>query len=131
MQRSEDRTITVVGQWNGWHTAQVRLADMQDVHWFQPTGAPRSLLHGYVPCTDITDGEIPHECERTRRPHRVLVCILKRHTTPATYDELAARANRRAIDDRQVIRLKPAALLWMPQAVRARRFWPRFGQKPG
>jgi hypothetical protein len=117
MQRSEDLTITVVGQWNGWHRAQVRLADVQDVHWFRPTGAPRSLLHGYVRCTDIMEGAIPHDCAQTKRPHRVLVCILKRHTIPVTYIELATRANRRAMNDRQVTLLEPATIS------------PRFGQK--
>jgi hypothetical protein len=131
MQRSNDPGITVVGQWNGWHTAQVRLADVQDVHWFRPSGAPRSLLHGYVRCTDITEGGIPHDCERTKGPHRVLVCILKRHTMPTTYIELAALANRRAVNDRQVTQLEPATLLWMPADGAARRLWPRFGQKLG
>src|SRR5262245_43368472 len=120
MQRSDDPTLTVVGQWNGWHTAQVRLAHLQDVHWLRPTGAPRSLLHGYVHCTDITDGGIPHDCARTTRPHRVLVCILKRHTIPATYIELAARANRQATNDRQVTELEPA-FLWMRETARTRR----------
>jgi hypothetical protein len=126
----EDLSVTVVAQWNGWHTAQVRLADVQEVHWFRPAGAPRSLLHAYVRCTDITDGGIPHNCAQTRGPHRLLVCILKRHTLPTVYIDLAARANHGAMNDRQLPQLERPTVLWMREP-RARRFWPRFGQKFG
>src|SRR5262249_52782636 len=42
--------------WNAWRTAEVRLTDLHDIHWFQPPGAPRPLVHAYVDCTK-THGE--------------------------------------------------------------------------
>ena len=94
MQRADDRiTLKVVGQWNGWRTANIHVADLEDVHWFRPSGAPKALLHGYLLCSKIIDGEIPHDCVRTTQPHRVLVCILKSHTVSGLYGELAVRAN--------------------------------------
>ena len=49
--------------WNAWQTVEVRLEDLQNVHWYQPPGAPRPMLHAYVDCTK-TGGRIAHDCER-------------------------------------------------------------------
>ena len=81
--QAEDRTlIRVQTEWNGWRSAEVRLNDLHDVHWFQPDRAPRPMIHGYISCASIVDGDIPHDCELTAGPHRLLVC----------YAELARRA---------------------------------------
>ena len=85
--------ISVQGEWNGWHSAQVRLSALQSVHWFQPSGAPKPLLHGYVSCEQIV-GNIPHQCAGKSR-HRLLVCILKCHTADAIYATLVQRADER------------------------------------
>ena len=55
----------VQSEWNGWRTAGVKMSDLHEVHWFQPTGAPRPLVHGYVSCASITAGELPHNCTGT------------------------------------------------------------------
>jgi hypothetical protein len=86
--------IRVQSAWNGWRSADIRLRDLRDVHWFQPNQAPRELVHGYVSCSAIAAGEIPHECVQQSVPHRLLVCILKRHTIPTVYAELARRADQ-------------------------------------
>jgi len=91
---SDEMLVTVQREWNGWRTAFVRVGDLQEIHWFQPTGAPRSLIHAYVNCADLIDGEIPHDCESTPRPHRLLVCVLKSHTTVSAYTEIARSANQ-------------------------------------
>jgi hypothetical protein len=93
MQPEDATLIRVQREWNGWRSAQVRLDHLHDVHWFQPDRAPRQLVHGYVSCASIVDGDIPHECSLTQGPHRLLVCVLKRHTTPGAYAELARRAD--------------------------------------
>jgi hypothetical protein len=69
------------------------LSDLQEVHWSQPTGAPRRLVHGYVSCTSIMAGDLPHNCDRTVPPHRLLVCVIKSHTCESVYAELERRAN--------------------------------------
>ena len=69
--------------------------DLQDVHWFQPSGAPRRLVHGYVSCASIMAGALPHDCDRTVAPHRLLVCVIKSHTSEPVYAELERRANER------------------------------------
>ena len=89
--------ICVHAAWNGCRTANVRFLDVCDLHWRQPPGAPQLLLHAYVPCSGIVSGTIPHECEPATAPHRLLVCILKRHTMNAVYRELAQRADMRAL----------------------------------
>ena len=93
MRVSEETVICVQGQWNGWKTAEVRLRDLLEVHWRQPSGAPRALVHGYIRCTDILSGEIPHTCQQSDPSHRLLVCVIKRHSAPSTYEELARRAD--------------------------------------
>ena len=79
--------------WNAWRTADVRIGDLHDVHWRQPAGAPRPLLHAYVECTNVADGDIPHEHTATPAPHRLLVCVLKRTTMGPAYGELVRLAD--------------------------------------
>lgn len=95
MRASDERVIRVQSAWNGWRSAEVRLSDIREVHWFQPTRAPRALVHGYMFCSNIVTGEIPHDCDRRTAPHRLLVCILKSHTIVTVYAELARRADER------------------------------------
>lgn len=98
MQAEATRIIRVQSEWNGWRTAGVKMSDLHEVHWFQPTGAPRSLVHGYVSCASITAGELPHNCTGTGSPHRLLVCVIKSHTSEAVYAELERRANAHALE---------------------------------
>jgi hypothetical protein len=84
--------IHVRNAWNGWQGAEVRVDDVKDVHWSQPAGAPHRMLHGYVFCTQ-THGRIPHECDATPRPHRLLVCVLRRCVATSAYRELERRAS--------------------------------------
>ena len=95
MQVLDDVRISVQGEWNDWRTAEVRLRDLQHLHWFQPSRAPRPLVHGYVGCDKLLSGGIPHDCQLSRRPHPLLVCVLKSHTAPPVYAELTRRANER------------------------------------
>src|ERR1051326_4492911 len=98
----DEALINVQREWNGWRTAFVRLRALQNVHWFQPRGAPRPLLHAYGPCTSIVEGELPHDCNRTPAPHRLLVCILKCHSTAVAYAEIARRADEHQMAPEQV-----------------------------
>jgi hypothetical protein len=52
------------------------------------------MVHGYVACADIVTGDIPHECDPMTAPHRLRVCVLKRHTLPKVYAELARLADK-------------------------------------
>jgi hypothetical protein len=98
--RADASTLVVVQrEWDGWRTAQVRFGDLEDIHWFQPTRAPRPLIHAYVSCSSVISGEISHGCRETPPPHRVLICVLKTHTAPWIYAELATRADRRALNN--------------------------------
>jgi hypothetical protein len=94
---NDDSVICVQGEWDGWKTAEVRLRDLLDIHWRQPIRAPRLLVHGYIRCTDVITGEIPHACEHTDKPHRLLVCVIKRHSAPSAFEELARRAGPQVV----------------------------------
>ena len=85
--------IRVHDEWDGWHNAEVPLDDLRDIRWLQPARAPRPLLHAYVSCAAIANGEIPHPCRKGDRPHRLLVCVLKKHSPPSIYAEIARRAD--------------------------------------
>ena len=93
MSADHDTLIQVHDEWKGWRTAEVRVDDLESVHWFQPGEAPHPLVHGYILCTRIVTGAIPHRCEGQGSPHRLLVCVLKRHTLPTVFEELARRAD--------------------------------------
>jgi len=83
--------VQVRDAWRGWRTAEVQVEDLQRIHWFQPPGAPRSIVHAYVKCTNLR-GDIPHHCTSGGQ-HRVRVCILKRCVAPSVHAELARRAD--------------------------------------
>jgi hypothetical protein len=91
----EGSLVVVQREWNGWRTALTRLVDLEHVHWLQPSGAPRRLIHAYVPCTKLQSGNIPHECDEPSAPHRLLVCILKCHTAPGVFEALSRDADDR------------------------------------
>src|SRR5262245_13108017 len=95
MQATDEMLVCVQREWNGWQTAEVPLKDLQNIHWFQPAHAPRPIVHGYVSCSSITAGALPHNCNNTQGPHRLLVCVLKCHTMPSVNAEFARRANQR------------------------------------
>jgi hypothetical protein len=88
--------IRVHREWRGWRSAEVRFGDLRDIHWLQPSGAPHSLIHAYVSCTAMVTGEIPHDCDGTSAPHRLLVCVLKRHALPSAYATLVRYADQQA-----------------------------------
>ena len=92
--RADAMLIRVQSRWDDWRTAEVRFDDLHDVHWLQPTRAPHALVHGYVSCSNIVTGELPHRCDHPSAPHRLLVCILKKHTMPSVYAELARHADQ-------------------------------------
>jgi hypothetical protein len=94
MHAQVEKLVVVQREWDGWHTSLVRLSDLENVHWFQPNHAPRPLIHAEVACTNLREGDIPHNCELTPPPHRLTVCVLKRHTSEAIYAHLAAKADQ-------------------------------------
>ena len=85
--------VTVQCAWDGWETATVYATDLEQLHWRQPEGAPRPLVHGYVQCTRVVSGTLAHACADASRPHRVLVCVLKSRTLPLTFAQLARMAD--------------------------------------
>jgi hypothetical protein len=36
---------------------------------------------------------VPHECEKLSAPHRLRVCVLKKHSPESVYQEIARRAD--------------------------------------
>lgn len=92
MKTQDEVLVRVHREWDSWRSAEVRLSDIQDVHWLQPGHAPHPIVHGFVSCTSIVGGELPHDCEHSSAPHTVRVCVLKRHAIPAVYAELVRRA---------------------------------------
>lgn len=89
-----NRALVVVQRaWSEWRTALVRVSDLEDVPWFRPAGAVRPLIHAYVWCDKVVSGRLSHDCSTPATRHRVLVCLLKSHTTGNVFAELARRAN--------------------------------------
>ena len=89
MNSYNDSAISVNVEWNDWRSAHARLADLHDVHWHQPKGAPHPMLHAYVSCREINGAALPHQCEASSAPHAIRVCVLKSHNIPEVYTELA------------------------------------------
>jgi hypothetical protein len=90
---ADDTQIVVQKEWNGWRTATARLSDLENVHWFQPSGAPRPLIHAYIRCSSLQSGPLAHDCHASSGAVHLLVCVLKSHTAPAVFQELSVRAS--------------------------------------
>ena len=86
--------VVVHREWNGWRTAIVTLTDLQDVRWLQPNGAPRALIHACVSCSKLLSGDLQHDCDQASAPHRLLVCVLKRHAASDVFEKLARLASK-------------------------------------
>jgi hypothetical protein len=86
---TDDAVVQVRRGWNAWRTAEVRLGDLEDVHWHQPAGAPRAIVHAFVASNTIAGNDL----RLTRTRERVLVCVLKSCTPDSVYTELARRAD--------------------------------------
>jgi hypothetical protein len=95
MWRQDDATVLVHGSWSGWRSAEVRLADLDDVHWSHPPGAPHPLIHAFVPSARLPKGDLTPAGDPASMRRRLLVCVLKRHTVPAAYNILVRRADAR------------------------------------
>ena len=93
MSVTEETLIPVQREWNGWRLAEVRIKDLQDVHWFQPPGAPRALLHGYVSPSTVVSGDLVQPSGGAAAD-RLLVCVIKCHTAAPIYTALASRADQ-------------------------------------
>lgn len=92
-QRREQPTLVVVQRaWSDWRTAVVHVTELEEIHWFQPAGAARPLIHAYVWCDKIVSGNLSHDCLDSPSPHRLLICLLKSHTAPVVYETLAEQA---------------------------------------
>ena len=87
-----DLLVVVQSEWNGWQKAMAPLSALEEVHWHQPAGAPRPLIHAYTTCHALVSGSVPHDCAGAGQPHRLLVCVLKSHTAPVAFQHLVARA---------------------------------------
>jgi hypothetical protein len=84
--------VVVQLDWRDWHRAFVPLAAVEKLHWRRVPGAPRAMLHGYIWCSRVVAGVLHHNCALQDGPHRLLVCILKRHTIPSIYDAMSRQA---------------------------------------
>jgi hypothetical protein len=92
-----DFLVVVQSDWSSCRTAMARLEDLRDIHWSQPNGAPRRLIHASVRCDKVVSGEIAHDCHVTPPPHDLVICVLKSHTAPCVFEELSQRADRAGI----------------------------------
>ena len=88
--------VSVQLEWNGWQSADVRVDDLENVHWWQPPGAPRALLHAYVMSAKLNTGEVGSTNANDSLQQRLLVCVLKSHTPPATYNALVSKSAPRS-----------------------------------
>ena len=94
MLHGSDVLVRVHESWSDWRSAEIRFADLDDVHWWHPSGAPHRLIHAFVRCTDLQKSDLQHRCDASK-PHRFRVCVLKHFALASIYRELARRADQR------------------------------------
>ena len=89
----EELTISITAGWNDWRSAEVRLDDLCDVHWHQPSGAPRAMVCASISCANIAGSRLSHACDPATAPHLIPVCILRSRNVAASYAEAVRRAD--------------------------------------
>ena len=97
MQVDPQTLVPVQLEWDAWRLTEVPFRDLHDVHWFQPPGAPRALLHAFVSPARLLGTTLYSSAAEMSQ--RILVCILKSHTASATYAALVQRANEQTMAD--------------------------------
>jgi len=80
--------------------ASYPLDSIRRPHWSDVSGgvyarAPQPLLHAYVMCDEMLEGEIDHSGEHGPCPHEIKVCIVKKDNDPEIYDEVKSAAEPR------------------------------------
>jgi hypothetical protein len=90
--------VPVQREWHGWRTTEVPLGNLHDIHWHRPSGAPRALVHAYVPAESLPPGAT-HAAGPPDLQGRLLVCVLKSQATPTIYAHLAQRADEAALGE--------------------------------
>jgi hypothetical protein len=98
MSAIEAVVVPVREGWREWRSAEVPLGDLEGVHWHQPPGALRPIVHAFVPCSRVR-GLFPHRCAE-KGTRRLRVCVLKHSVGPSLYAELTRRADRRSAGKR-------------------------------
>ena len=83
-------TVRVRRQMGDYRRAEYRLESVTGIHWDRISGgvqtsAPQDLLHGYVSCDGMLQGELAHSGTHGPHPHRIKVCILKVDNSPAVF----------------------------------------------
>lgn len=48
---------------------------LRDVHHRIHEGENRAHLYARIHCSDVVNGEIPHDCDASTAPHALFVCI--------------------------------------------------------
>lgn len=100
---ADEPMVWVRRQWNGWDGARCRLAELEHPHWSQSSGgavygfarrSPRPMVHGYVWCDAMLEGELAHSCEHGPAPHKVKVCVVAKDNDPKVMEQLKEWADR-------------------------------------
>src|SRR6266542_6853238 len=91
------RTVRVRRQWNDPRVATYRLQDIEGIHWDMTSGgvqapAPQPVLHGYVSCQRMLEGEVVHSGTHGDCPHKIKVCVVKIDNDPSVLATLCAKA---------------------------------------
>lgn len=96
---ADDRTGTVWVRrsWNGSDGARLAIRELKQLHWSDVSGghgarSPRRMLHGYVWCDQVLEGELGHSCLHGPPPHRVKVCIVAKDNPKPLVAELKSIA---------------------------------------
>jgi len=66
--------------------------DRVHLAWLSGGVGPRLVLHAFVSCTDLLDGDLDHACVAGSEPHRFRVAVLVEDNPPETVVALARRA---------------------------------------
>ena len=75
--------VRVRRHWNRRRIGDVRLGDIDDLHWARTSGgtghrSPFVMIYGYLLCDRLVAGRLAHSCVHGERPHRIKIVVVKK-----------------------------------------------------
>ena len=123
MTKATGPLVRVRRHWNCRRIGDVRLGDIDDLHWARTSGgtghrSPFVMMYGYVLCDRLVAGTLAHSCVHGEGAHRVKIVVVKKDNPKGIIAALMAPLGPQI--PRATLRLAAAGTVLPPRPKRRR-----------
>ena len=120
---SPETIVRVRRHWNCRRIGDVRLGDVDDLHWARTSGgighrSPFVMMYGYILCDRLVAGTLAHSCVHGEGPHRIKIVVVKKDNRKRIVAALTAPLGPQI--PRATLRLAAAGTVLPPRRKRRR-----------